>query len=78
MFWIHFLLNRHHTGAVKYTKVKTLLVFYYTPSIYAQGYIVFPFPFVHLFICPSVTFMEFASVFYVKVSPMGISLQPLI
>ena len=49
---------------------------YYTPGIYADGYIVFVFPFVRLyvrlfvrsFVRNSVTFVEFASKFCVKVS----------
>ena len=48
----------------------------YTPGIYADGYIVFVFPFVRssvcmfvcLFVRTSVTFVEFASKFCVKVS----------
>ena len=48
----------------------------YTPGIYADGYIVFAFPFVHSsvrmfvrsFVRTSVTFVEFASKFCVKVS----------
>ena len=47
----------------------------YTPGIYAEGYIVFVFPFVRssvcMFVCSfvrtSVTFVEFASKFCVKV-----------
>ena len=50
--------------------------FYYTPGIYADGYIVFAFPFVRSsvrmfvssFVCTSVTFVEFASKFCIKVS----------
>ena len=49
---------------------------HYTPGIYADGYIVFVFPFVRssvcMFVCSfvrnSVTFIEFASKFCVKVS----------
>ena len=49
---------------------------FYTPGIYADGYIVFVFPFVRssvcmfvrLFVHTSVTFVEFASKFCVKVS----------
>ena len=49
---------------------------FYTPGIYADGYIVFVFPFVRLyvrffvrsFVFNSVTFVEFASKFCVKVS----------
>ena len=52
---------------------------YYTPGIYADGYIVFVFPFVRSSVCmfvffvrsfvrTSVTFVEFASKFCVKVS----------
>ena len=49
---------------------------YYTPGIYAKGYIVFVFPFVRSSVCKfvrsfvrtSVTFVEFASKFCVKVS----------
>ena len=49
---------------------------YYTPGIYAEGYIVFVFPFVRSSVCmfvrsfvrTSVTFVEFASKFYYKVS----------
>ena len=45
---------------------------YYTPGIYADGYIVFAFPFVRSyvrsFVRTSVTFVEFASKFCVKVS----------
>ena len=41
---------------------------YYTPGIYADGYIVFAFPFVCSFVRNSVTFVEFASKFCVKVS----------
>ena len=42
----------------------------YTPSIYAEGYLVFTFPFVCLFVRSllSVTFVEFTSKFLVKVS----------
>ena len=44
----------------------------YTPGIYADEYIVFAFPFVHsyvrMFVRNSVTFVEFASKFCVKVS----------
>ena len=44
----------------------------YTPGIYAEGYIVFVFPFVRSSVCmfvrTSVTFVEFASKFYYKVS----------
>ena len=41
----------------------------YTPGIYAEGYdIVFVFPFVRSFVRTSVTFVEFASKFYFKVS----------
>ena len=44
----------------------------YTPGIYADGYIVFVFPFVRLyvrlFVRTSVTFVEFASKFCDKVS----------
>ena len=44
----------------------------YTPGIYAEGYIVFVFPvvrlYVHSFVRTSVTFVEFASKFYYKVS----------
>ena len=40
----------------------------YTPGIYAEGYIVFVFPFVCSFVRTSVTFVEFASKFCVKVS----------
>ena len=48
----------------------------YTPGIYAEGYIVFVFPFVRssvcMFVCSfvltSVTIVEFASKFYYKVS----------
>ena len=39
---------------------------YYTPGIYAKGYIVFVFPFVLSLL--SITFVEFASKFLVKVS----------
>ena len=46
----------------------------YTPGIYADGNIVFVFPFVRLFVRSfvrnSVTFVEFASKFCVKVSPV--------
>ena len=46
--------------------------FNYTPGIYAEGYIVFVFPFVRLyvrsFVRTFVTFVEFASKFCVKVS----------
>ena len=41
---------------------------HYTPCIYAEGYIVFVVPFVCSFVRTSVTFVEFASKFYVKVS----------
>ena len=45
---------------------------YYTPGIYADGYIVFAFPLVRLsvrmFVRNSVTFVDFASKFCVKVS----------
>ena len=45
---------------------------HYTPGIYADGYIVFAFPFVRssvrMFVRNSVTFVEFASKFCVKVS----------
>ena len=49
---------------------------FYTPGIYADGYIVFVFPFVRLyvrlfvrsFVRTPVTFVEFASKFCVKVS----------
>ena len=45
---------------------------YYTPGFYADGYIVFAFPFVRSyvrsFVRTSVTFVEFASKFCVKVS----------
>ena len=45
---------------------------YYTPGIYAEGFMVFVFPFVRLyvrlFVRSSVTFVEFASKFCVKVS----------
>ena len=44
----------------------------YTPGIYADGYLVFAFPFVRsyvrMFVRNSVTFVEFASKFCVKVS----------
>ena len=47
-------------------------MYIYTPNIYADGYIVFVFPFVHLyvrlFVRTSVMFVEFASKFCVKVS----------
>ena len=47
-------------------------IHYYTPGIYAEGYIVFVFPFVRsyvrLFVRTFVTFVEFASKFCVKVS----------
>ena len=46
--------------------------FVYIPGIYADGYIVFAFPFVRsyvrMFVRNSVTFVEFASKFCVKVS----------
>ena len=49
---------------------------YYTPGIYAEGYIVFVFPFVRSSVCmfvrsfvrTSVTFVEFASKFYYSFS----------
>ena len=41
---------------------------FYTPGIYADGYIVFVFPFVRSYVRTSVTFVEFASKFCVKVS----------
>ena len=45
---------------------------FYTPGIYAEGYINFVFPFIRLyvrsFVHTSVTFVEFASKLYVKVS----------
>ena len=41
---------------------------HYTPGIYAEGYIVFFFPFVCSFVRTSITFVEFASKFCVKVS----------
>ena len=48
------------------------LYFYLYPGIYAEGYIVFVFPFVRLyvrlFVRTSVTFVEFASKFCVNVS----------
>ena len=46
----------------------------YTPSIYAEGYIVFAFPFIRSYVRSfvrsllSVTFVEFTSKFLVKVS----------
>ena len=43
------------------TVSESLLGTHYTPGIYAKGYIVFLFPFVH-------SFLEFASKFCVKVS----------
>ena len=41
---------------------------YYTPGIYAEGYIVFVFLFVSSFVCTSFRRVEFASKFCVKVS----------
>ena len=35
-----------------------LLEYYYTPGIYTEGYIVFVFPFIRLFVCTSVPFVE--------------------
>ena len=46
--------------------VNSLTSCHYTPGIYAEGYIVFVFPFVCSFVRTSVT--EFASKFCVKVS----------
>ena len=48
--------------------------YYYTPGIYADGYIVFAFPFVCSFVCSFVslflrnsgTFVEFMSKFWLK------------
>ena len=47
------------------------LICRYTPVIYAEGYIVFVFPFVCSFICTSVTFVEFTTKVFVKVSQVG-------
>ena len=48
---------------------------FYTPGIYAEGYIVFAFLFVrsyvHSFVCDSVTYVEFTTKFYVQVSQVG-------
>ena len=44
---------------------------YYTPGIYAEGYIVFVFPFVCSFVLSSVVLVEFRAKFYVKVSEVG-------
>ena len=45
---------------------------FYTPGISAEVYIVFAFPFVlssvRMFICDSVTYVEFTTKFYVQVS----------
>ena len=52
--------------------LETYTIYNYTPGIYADGYIVFVFPFVRLyvrlFVRTSVTFVEFTSKFCVKVS----------
>ena len=39
---------------------------HYTPGIYADGYIVFAFPFVHWYVRYSGTFVEFMSKFLLK------------
>ena len=50
----------------------------FTPGIYAKGYIVFVFPFVHSFVRDSVPFMELLQSFTLKFLKRGISHQPLI
>ena len=60
-----------------------ILVFisYYTPGIYAEGYIVFVFPLVRmlcLFVCDSIPFVELLQSFMLKFLNWGISQQPLI
>ena len=52
--------------------------FNYTLGIYAEGYLVFVFLFVHLYVRSSVMLTKITSKFCVKVSRMGISQQPLI
>ena len=64
----------------------TLVLSSYTPSIYVEGYIVFVLPcicsyvrsYIRSFVHPSVVLVEFRAKFYVKVSQVGISHQPLI
>ena len=56
--------------------------FHYTTGIYAEGYIVFVFPFVRsyirLFVRTSVPFVELLQSFTLKFLKWGISQQPLI
>ena len=64
-------------------KMGQRMLIYYTPSIYAEGYIVFSFRlsirmYVSLFVRSSITATKITSKFCVKVSQMGISQQPLI
>ena len=63
--------------ALEYSKLH-FCVYYYTPGIYAEGYVVFAFPFVHFvrsyvrsFVCDSVTYVEFMTKFYMQVSQVG-------
>ena len=51
---------------------------YYTPGIYAEGYIVFVFPFVCSFVRTSVPFVELLQSFTFKQLEWNISHQPLI
>ena len=63
---------------LKFSKTRNkpvLLKPHYTPGIYAEGYIVFAFPFVRSyvrsFVCASVTYVEFTTKFFVQVSQVG-------
>ena len=63
---------------LKIETIQVSLVYYYTPGIYADGYIVFAFPFVRSYVRSSVrslvrffvrnsgTFVEFMSKFWLK------------
>ena len=71
---------------MKYSFAKTFQQSYYTPGIYAEGYIVFAFPFGHSyvrsFVRTSVTFVEFMTKFFTEVresfSSGDISHEPLV
>ena len=51
---------------------------FYTPAIYAKGYMVFVFPFISSFVRDSVPFVKLLKTFMLKFLKWGISHQPLI
>ena len=62
------ITDKNSADFVVVPRFTTHVLDHYTPGIYAEGYIVFVFPFVCSFVRTSFCHVEFASKFCVKVS----------